>query len=306
MDKEAAECFHVARHRLAGLIRAGAVAVDGRVVTRPAHPLQGGEWVVVDWPLPATQPVAEALPLTVIYQDEQLVVVDKAAGMVVHPAAGHASKTLVNALLARLGSLPGDDPSRPGIVHRLDKDTSGLLVVARTELARQSLIRQLADHSMSRRYLAIAARAPHPLAGTVAAPIGRHPSHRQKMAVTPAGRPAVTHYRTVGELPGGGAIVLLRLETGRTHQIRVHMQALGCALVGDRVYGGPPAARQMLHAYALGLRHPLTEQAILFIAPLPLDLRQALGDQREAAEREARQDAERWAEETGALVVGGN
>ncbi len=296
----------VARNRLAGLIRRGLVTVDGRLVTKPAHLLAGGEWIAIDWPEPAALPLAEALPLCVVYQDDDLVVVDKAAGMVVHPGAGHAGQTLVNALLARLDRLPGDDPSRPGIVHRLDKDTSGLLVVARTELARQALIRQLADHSMSRRYLAVASRTPKPADGTVAAPIGRHPTQRKKMAVTPAGRPAVTQYRTIGQLTGGGAILLLRLETGRTHQIRVHMQALGCPLLGDRVYGGPPASRQMLHAYALGLRHPVTDRPMLFLAELPWDLRQVLGDQCEMAEREARQDAERWAEEMQAQVVGGN
>lgn len=306
LDKELADLSGVARHRLAQLIRAGMVQVDGRVVTKPARLLAGGEQLTVTWPSAPALPAPEAMALTVVYQDAHLVVVDKAAGMVVHPAAGHSSRTLVNALLARLGTLPGADPSRPGIVHRLDKDTSGLLVVARSEEARLGLIRQLADHTMSRRYLAITSRAPDPPFGTVAAPIGRHPVHRQRMAVTPAGRPAVTHYRTIGQLKGGQAVVLFRLETGRTHQIRVHMQALGCPLLGDRTYGGRPAARQMLHAYALGFRHPISGTAMLFLADLPPDLRLALADQAEMADREARRDAERWADDADATVVGGH
>ncbi len=274
----------ISRARAQRLIEEGNVRLGGAVV-RPSTRLKGGEslTVVVPPPVPL-ELVAEDLPIRLLYEDAHLLVVDKPAGMVVHPAPGHSRGTLVNALLARADTLSGiGGVSRPGIVHRLDRDTSGILVVARTDAAHGILSARLAAHAMERRYRGIVFGRPPFEAGTVATRIGRHPVHRKKMAVLPAGgREAVTHYR---RLESFGAFSLLEflLSTGRTHQVRVHCAHLGCPIVGDDVYGksrkillgkGPSArtvsvSRFLLHAFHLAFPHPVTGEELSFAIPDP-------------------------------------
>jgi 23S rRNA pseudouridine1911/1915/1917 synthase len=230
----------------------------------------------------------EDLPLTIVFEDEHLIVVDKPSGLVVHPAAGNLDGTLVNALLHHCaGRLSGINGTlRPGIVHRIDKDTSGLLVVAKSDAAHEGLARQFADHSIERTYLAICAGLPRPAAGTIEARIGRSDANRKKMAVlaetSSRGKHAVTHYRTISPLDGC-ALVECRLETGRTHQVRVHLASIGHPLLGDPVYGRDPKAlrpllkelhfaRQALHAASLGFVHPVTGERLGFKAELPADM----------------------------------
>ena len=256
-------------------MREGGVTVNGRP-GRPAGGLEPGDVVEYTVPLagPAA-PVAEAIPLSVVYQDADLVVVDKPAGMVVHPAPGHSSGTLAHALLGLGGdwSRAGGE-ARPGIVHRLDAGTSGLILAARNDLAHRALSAQLADRSLSRSYLAIALGSPRSDAGVLEGPIGRDPRHRQRMAVVEGGRFARTRYQVLerGRL---AALLQADLDTGRTHQIRVHLAALGHPLAGDRLYGGGRAAalaaRPMLHACRLRLRHPRTGEQMTFETPPPAD-----------------------------------
>jgi 23S rRNA pseudouridine1911/1915/1917 synthase len=259
------------RTRLKALIDAGGVTV-GNAAAPAKLRLLGGERISV-LPLPARANVtldAQRLPLSILYEDETLLVVDKPAGLVVHPGAGNPDRTLANALLHHapaLAALP-----RAGIVHRLDKDTSGLLVIAKTESAHAELVRQLKARTVRREYLALVHGA---LAsgGHIDAPIGRHPIRRTAMAVVPTGRRAITHY-DIRERFAEFTLLRCRLETGRTHQIRVHLAAIGHALVGDPVYGGRRGIafpRQALHAWRLGLDHPATRRALQWEAPLPAD-----------------------------------
>lgn len=283
------------RSHVQRLIERDLVRVDGRPA-RASRRLRGGERVEVVRPDP--EPVSarpEPIPLNVVYEDADLLVVNKPRGLVVHPAPGHAGGTLVNALLARCPDLEAiNDALRPGIVHRLDKDTTGLLVVAKTPAAHLALARQLRERRVRREYLALVRGQP-PDEGTVDAPIGRHPVHRKRMAVVAGGRPAVTHYRVLERFPdpggaagrgprGGYALLLVRLETGRTHQIRVHLAHAGHPVAGDPVYGGGRRGRpgelglegQALHAARLAFVHPRTGVPVAFEAPPPADLAAAL------------------------------
>jgi 23S rRNA pseudouridine1911/1915/1917 synthase len=260
------------------LIEGGRVLVDGRAVPK-RHLLAEGESVLVR---PAPPPPAgiepEDVPLTVRYEDDHLLVVDKPAGVVVHPGAGHRAGTLVHGLVAR-DIAGGQDPARPGIVHRLDRDTSGLLVVARSERAHRRLQRMMRDRLVDRRYLALVHGAAPP-ALTIDRAVGRDRRARTRMAVGAAdGREAVTHLRRLEEL-GRFSLLEARLETGRTHQIRVHLESVGHPVVGDRVYGRRPEtlglARQFLHAGRLAFPHPETGEPVEVESPLPADLQAAL------------------------------
>ncbi len=275
----------LSRSQARRLIDEGLVTVDGRL-ERPSHRLASGARVAATLP-PAEEvrPAAEPIPLTVIYQDEDVIVVDKPAGLTVHPAPGHPSGTLVNALLAIAPELAAvRETMRPGIVHRLDRDTSGLLVVARSERARASLIRQLKEREVHKTYLALVQGVPQPPQGTIEAPIGRHPRNRKKMAVVAGGREAETRYRVREVLDSPSAdrrsLALLEVEpvTGRTHQVRVHLAAIGHPVVGDGVYGrrSPLVGRQFLHAWRLAFELPSSGRLVEFESPLPADLREAL------------------------------
>ena len=276
------------RARLKEWIEAGAVQVDGRPL-RPKDKVLGGEQVRLEAHLSVHSEVAaEAMPLAVVYQDRALLIIDKPAGLVVHPGAGNAVHTLQNALLAldpKLALVP-----RAGLVHRLDKDTSGLLVVARTPEAHTALVTALAARAITREYLAICSGVMTG-GGTIDEPIGRHRTQRTRMAVRADGRPSVTHYRVVRRF-AAHTLVRVQLETGRTHQIRVHLAHAGFPLVGDPVYGGrrrlpagcPPALtaalnafpRQALHAASLKLAHPLSGEPMAWEAPLPADMQSLL------------------------------
>ena len=286
LDEVVAELAGVSRARAARWAEEGLVAVDGR--PRPkSHRLRGGERLTWDPPAapPAGGPVAEDLPLTVRYEDERLLVVAKPAGLVVHPGPGHPTGTLVNALLGRpRTSLSGGGGAadRPGIVHRLDKDTSGLLLVAKDDGAHLALARELAAHRVERRYLALVQGRLPAETGTVDAPIGRHPRDRKRMAVVPGGRRAVTSWRVLETFP---AVQLAEasLETGRTHQVRVHLASLRHPLVGDRTYGADPTLaarlgvhRPYLHAWRLSFTHPGDGHRVELSEPLPPDLQAVL------------------------------
>jgi 23S rRNA pseudouridine1911/1915/1917 synthase len=289
LDQVLAELFpEYSRSRLSQWIKAGQVRLDDRQ-PRPRDPVQGGEQVRIEAELePEGRVEAEAIPLDIVHEDEAILVLYKPAGLVVHPAAGNPAGTLQNALLHHdpdLAALP-----RAGIVHRLDKDTSGLMVVARSLTAHKSLVEQLQTRTMGREYEAVVQRV-LTAGGTIDAPIGRHGVDRKRMAVTPGGKPAVTHYRVL-ERFRGHTHVRVRLETGRTHQIRVHMAHIHCPLVGDPVYGGRPRIpkgtdealrqalrafpRQALHAARLTLRHPLRDEEMSWEIPLPEDMRELL------------------------------
>ncbi len=281
----AAQSSGLSRARIQALIRAGRVTCGGSAVQANARP-KGGQVVEIVVPAPVSAvPEPEAIPLAVLHEDGDLLVLDKPAGLVVHPAPGHASGTLVNALLHHCRDLGGvGGVQRPGIVHRLDKDTSGLMVVAKNDAAMAGLVRLFQTASIAKEYLALVHGAPPRASGTVSTQIGRHPAQRQRMAVVArGGRAAVTHYVLERRL-GALALVRCRIETGRTHQIRVHMQALGCPVVGDAVYGRPAAdrrlapapARQMLHAARLAFVHPVSGVALCFEAPLPADFAASL------------------------------
>jgi 23S rRNA pseudouridine1911/1915/1917 synthase len=235
----------------------------------------------------ATTIEAEAMPLTVVHEDRWLVVIDKPAGLVVHPAPGHEAGTLVNALLAHVRDLRGiGGELRPGIVHRIDKDTSGLLVIAKHDKAHEGLAKQFATHSIDRRYLAIVSGVPRQAEGTVDAPLARSPQNRKKIAIVSAGKGkrAVTHWKR-REILREAALVECRLETGRTHQVRVHMASIGHPLVGDPVYGRGKSThrkllnqldfkRQALHAAHLGFIHPVTKGRLSFDSALPSDMQE--------------------------------
>ncbi|HZS67075.1 MAG TPA: RluA family pseudouridine synthase [Burkholderiales bacterium] len=282
LDQALARLFHqYSRNRLQEWLRAGHITVDGR--SAPARMLvTGGEKISVAPPRPpAAAPRAQRMPLKIVHEDAALIVIDKPAGLVVHPGAGQPDRTLLNALLAHAPALAA--VPRAGIVHRLDKDTSGLLVVAKTVESQASLVKQLADRSMRRTYLALVQGDP-PASGTIDAPVGRDARARTRMAVTHRGKPARTAYRVL-ERFGRAALVECRLETGRTHQIRVHFQHIRHPLVGDTVYRrgtrhGIAFPRQALHAAELSLRHPATGEAISWRSPLPRDFKRLVDELR--------------------------
>lgn len=279
----------VSREQLKRLVAAGQVTVDDRLERDPARKMRGGEKATVLLPRPeAAEAKAQQIPVPILFEDEHLLVVDKPAGLVVHPAAGNPDGTLVNALLhhcaGRLSGIGG--VARPGIVHRIDKDTSGLLVVAKTDPAHVGLAAQFKRHSVERRYLAVVAGIPAPPMGRIDANLARSTANRQKVAVVDpsSGRHAITHYRVLEPL-AKAALVECRLETGRTHQVRVHMAHIGHPLLGDPFYGRGRLAdlcraldfhRQALHAKSLGFLHPITQQQLSFESPLPDDIQQLL------------------------------
>src|SRR5436190_4047700 len=297
----AAQLPELSRSRHKALILAGQVAVDGATIRDPSYRVNAASRIELELPPAEETAIAgESIPLHIVYEDDELLVVDKPAGLVVHPAAGNRSGTLVNALVAHCGaSLSGiGGEKRPGIVHRLDKDTSGLLVVAKTDRAHRALSRQFADHGrtgpLRREYLAFVWGAPERPRGTIDKPMGRHPHARERMAVRADGRQAITHWEVLERYGGSGrervaSLLACRLETGRTHQIRVHLASIGHPLLGDDLYGGgfktkaallpPPArkaleslARQALHAYLVGFGHPLGGNVLEFRSELPDDL----------------------------------
>ncbi len=260
------------------LLTAGRVLVDGRPVPKSRR-LEGGEEVVVDLPGPVASALRpERLDLVVAYEDEYLLVVDKPPGMVVHPSAGHASGTLVHGLLGR-GVAGGGEPGRPGIVHRLDRDTSGLLVVARDAETHRRLQRLLRRRELTREYLALACGRPRSWRGRIEAPLGRDRNDRTRVSLdTASPREAITHFE-VAELGPAHALLRVRLETGRTHQIRVHLATIGLPVAGDPVYGRPGElglTRQFLHAARLAFPHPVSGEAVDVASPLPPDLASAL------------------------------
>ena len=268
----------LSRSRLHSLAGAGYVTVNGQAA-RPAQRLRAGDVVRVTVPPPQSPSdlTPQDLPLSICYEDADVAVVDKPAGRPVHPGPGHPDGTLVNALLFHCPDIKGiGGELRPGIVHRLDRDTSGLLVVAKTQTAHQRLTEQMQRRAMLKEYCAVAVGIVTPAAGVIDAPIARHPYHRQKMAVVADGRPARTHYRTAA-VSSGHTRLTVRLETGRTHQIRVHLAHLRYPILGDAVYGraSDVIGRQFLHAGRLGFYHPTTGEWSEHTAPLPDDLAQA-------------------------------
>jgi 23S rRNA pseudouridine1911/1915/1917 synthase len=286
LDEVVAELAGTSRAQAARWAGDGLVQVDGR--PRPkSHRLHGGERLAWSPPPdpPAGEPVAEERPLAVRYEDDHLLVVAKPAGLVVHPGPGHATGTLVNALLGRPGtslSGGGGAADRPGIVHRLDKDTSGLLLVAKDDAAHLALARDLAAHRVERRYLALVQGRLGAGTGTVDAPIARHPRDRKRMAVVDGGRPAVTHWKVLETFPAV-QLVEATLETGRTHQVRVHLASLRHPLAGDRTYGADPTlatrlglTRPFLHAWHLAFTHPADGRRVELTEPLPDDLQGVL------------------------------
>lgn len=279
----------MSRERLKSLVKSGALQMQERAVRDPAFKVRGDEEFILAVPEPApAHNEAQDIPLRVVFEDEHLLVVDKPAGLVVHPAAGNPDGTLVNALLHHCGgSLSGiGGVARPGIVHRIDKDTSGLLVVAKTDVAHEGLAKQFAAHSIERRYLAIVNGVPKTGEGSVDAPLARSATNRKKIAIVSEGRGkrAVTHWRRLQVLRDA-AMVECRLETGRTHQVRVHMASLGHPLLGDPVYGRSGKNirellkslnfhRQALHAAELGFTHPVTKHRLSFASGMPPDMQE--------------------------------
>jgi 23S rRNA pseudouridine1911/1915/1917 synthase len=282
VDVALAKAFpQYSRNRLQEWLKSGHITVDGRR-PRPDHAVIGGERLEVrPPPAPDAVPRAQRMPLKIVHEDADLIVIDKPAGLVVHPGAGQPDRTLLNALLAHAPALAG--VPRGGIVHRLDKDTSGLLVVAKTLTAQADLVKQLAEHTVQRVYLAVVQGDP-PASGRIDAPVGRDVRARTRMAVTHRGKPSRTRYRVL-ERFGRAALVECRLETGRTHQIRVHFQHIRHPLVGDEVYRrgtrhGIPFPRQALHATELSLVHPSTRQTVTWHSSLPRDMKRLLDELR--------------------------
>ena len=262
------------RSQATRLIESGEVAVNGRAVSK-SYKLAGGEDIAVTLPEPEpVEAVPQDIPLDVVYEDADVIVVNKPSGMVVHPAPGHPDGTLVNALLYHCaGTLSGVGGAlRPGIVHRIDRDTSGLIIAAKNDAAHQYLSAQLADHTLARTYECIVVGNLREDRGTVDAPIARHPTDRKRMAVVAGGREAVTHWEVIARYPGY-THVRCRLETGRTHQIRVHMAYIGHPILGDTVYGAkkevPGLTGQCLHAVGLRFLHPRTHEVMELSCPLP-------------------------------------
>lgn len=299
LDTYLAEQFDdLSRSRLKDLVKQGHVRLGASTIVEPNYRVKPGDEIELTLPPPEDPvPKPEAMDLKIVYEDDSLIVVDKPAGLVVHPAAGHWNGTLVNGLIHHCGkSLSGiGGVRRPGIVHRLDKDTSGLLVVAKTDRAHKGLAKQFADHSiegpLQRRYQAFVWGALERKKGTIDKPLARSENNRQKISIKADGRRAVTHYRLLEPLGEAASLVECQLETGRTHQIRVHMAHIGHPLIGDAAYGAgfkskvnalsPEASevigtlgRQALHAAILGFEHPETGEEMLFESPLPADLEQ--------------------------------
>ncbi|HKX80406.1 MAG TPA: RluA family pseudouridine synthase [Novosphingobium sp.] len=292
LDKALADATALSRERIKALMAEGRVEIDGKPVTQPSFKPEAGSRFRIAVPAPVPlETAAQDIPLAIVFEDEHLLVVDKPAGLVVHPAAGNPDGTLVNAVLHHCrGQLSGiGGVARPGIVHRIDKDTSGLLVVAKTDVAHEGLARQFADHSIERAYLAVVAGIPRPASGTVTGAIARSTANRKKMAIVEEGpnrtrgKHARTHFRTLQPL-AGAALVECRLETGRTHQVRVHMSSIGHPLLGDPTYGRPPHhlrlllakrhfARQALHAAELGFIHPVNGERVHFRSEMPADMK---------------------------------
>lgn len=294
VDRFLAEALpELTRSRVKALIEAGRLTRDGTSVTSPAEPVRAGAAYALTLPPPQpAAPVAQAMPLAILHEDADLIVLDKPPGLVVHPAPGNPDGTLVNALLAHCGaSLPGiGGERRPGIVHRLDRDTSGVMVVAKTEPALATLSAAFAARDIDRAYLALVWGAPEPAQGEVVGAIGRDPRDRKRMALLErGGKPALTRYRTLGRHALAATLLECRLATGRTHQIRVHLAARGHPVVGDPTYlrripaasrtlPDPPRGalldfpRQALHAARLGFVHPRTGQALSFTTPPPADM----------------------------------
>ncbi len=294
LDRRLASAFAaLSRTRLKALIESDAVCAGARTITDPSYRVKPGEILTVRVPDAApAKPAAQAMALDIRYEDDDLLVVDKPAGLVVHPAPGNPDRTLVNALLAHCGdSLSGiGGVRRPGIVHRIDKDTSGLLVVAKNDAAHAGLAAQFARHSIERAYLCVVWGRPNPPRGQIEGDIGRNPRNRKKMAVVPRGKAARTHYAIQQALGPGASVLECRLETGRTHQIRVHCAHIGHPVIGDPLYGRrnpgrratmPPDAlamirsfnRQALHAYVIGFDHPLRGDKIRLTSELPRDIK---------------------------------
>ena len=289
----AARLDRLSRSRLKSLIEEGRVRLAGATIEEPSYRVKPGQTFAIIIPeiVPAL-PAAQSLPLDILYEDSDVIVLMKPPGMAVHPGPGTPDRTLVNALIAHCGdSLSGiGGVRRPGIVHRLDKDTSGLLVAAKTDLAHQGLAADFARHTIERAYLAVVWGIPSPRSGEIEGAIGRHPTNRKKMAIVArGGKPALTRYKVVRPLGRGASLVECRLATGRTHQIRVHLTALGHPVIGDPVYGRPTPARlallspaqqqaaramgrQALHAYRLGFRHPRSGEQLVWESDLPADI----------------------------------
>lgn len=291
LDKALALASGLSRERVKALLNEGRITLGGAAAGSASLKLAAGTAFRIAVPdaIPA-EAAAQDIPLVIAFEDEHLIVVDKPAGLVVHPAAGNLDGTLVNALLHHCrGQLSGiGGVARPGIVHRIDKDTSGLLVVAKSDAAHEGLAKQFADHSIERAYLAVTSGQPAPPAGTIRGNLGRSSTNRKKMALVGEGRGkhAVTHYATQ-ERFAGAALVECRLETGRTHQLRVHLASIGHPLLGDPVYGRSPARlrpllaslgfqRQALHAAELGFNHPVTGELLRFVNELPADMQHLL------------------------------
>ncbi len=249
-------------------IRDGRVSIDKRPAAQPSRRLRLGERVIWLRATPALL-TPHALPLDLVYEDDALLALHKPAGLVVHPGAGTAgATTLVEALLASRSLPASDDAARPGIVHRIDKETAGILVVAKTPQALDSLKRQFATRTVEKQYLAWVGGSFEELDGVIDAPVGRDPSSPRRMAVTPDGRPSETEFHVL-ERRVNRTLLLVRPRTGRTHQIRVHFRYIGHPVVGDRLYGGPPAPTLLLHAWTLSLHHPVTGARLTFVAPPP-------------------------------------
>ena len=273
------------RSRIEGLIKSGFVTVNGAVAEKAGMKVGEDDEIVVEIPPPVPAiPEPEDIPLDVVFEDDDMVVVNKQPGMVVHPAPGHFTGTLVNALLHHCPNLSGiGGVARPGIVHRLDQDTSGLIVVAKSQVAMDGLVRAFSSHThIEKTYLAIVHGRPRLDAGRIENLIGRHPVDRKRMAIVEKnGKVAITNWRVFDCSRQQSTAVECRIETGRTHQIRVHMASLGCPVIGDKVYGKsaldkklePVPARQMLHAWRLKLWHPVRKVEVAFEAPLPDDMR---------------------------------
>ena len=275
------------RSRIEGLIKGGFVTVNGAVAEKAGMKVAEDDEIVVEVPPPVPAvPEPEDIPLDVVYEDADMLVVNKAPGMVVHPAPGHFTGTLVNALLHHCPDLSGiGGVARPGIVHRLDQDTSGLIVVAKSQAAMDGLVKAFASHkNIEKTYLAVVHGRPRLDAGRIENLIGRHPVDRKRMAIVEKnGKVAITNYRMqdCSNRHSNIASVVCRIETGRTHQIRVHMASLGCPVIGDKVYGKPALdkklepvpVRQMLHAWKLKLWHPVRREQMSFVAPIPADMK---------------------------------
>jgi len=281
LDKFVGErCPELSRTYAQKLITDGLITVNGRVV-KASLKLDTGDKVAVSIPPETPLPLEpEPIPLNILYEDADLMVLDKPAGLTVHPAPGHPGHTLVNAVLNYLPELANDEDSlRPGIVHRLDKDTSGLILVAKNRIAQAGLSEQFSSRSVAKSYLALVKGRLTPEIGSIEAAVGRDPHHRQRMAVVTRGREARTGYRVIRYL-GNYSLLEITPETGRTHQIRVHLAAIGYPVVGDATYGvkSPHLSRQFLHASRLGFRLPSTGKYVEFESSLPPDLEQALRD----------------------------